>query len=1085
MRRGLAALGLLAVLASAASAVRPVPSARADARRFGLNRLRPAAGKPPSAQSRRAFTDFNAVQGGRWSLRFNARTGLPASLVGGRDDARSGPPDAAARSFLAAHQDLLGVDPASLRLDRQVDGNGSRHLLYRQSYRGIPVEAAAVKVHLDPNGAVLGVHSSYEPGIGLPAAPAVASDAAARAASADAGAGASPLGAPELVVLPLESDGRAHLAWKLRITAPTGSWRYFVDALTGQVLFRYAASRSICAAAGTITGMVYDIDPGQGPLVARPFKNQYVHVSAPPTRSVTDAAGAYCSPVPGKFAMSLQGPFVSVGETRGRGAHYDNGSGVWSTVGTPVSSPHPYQPGTISISTIDLAVAAPGAVSFLPVFNNFHVGTFGGGATEGSGDIIVDDQLFVLDGSDNELAAYVGDRAPFNGAEVHGQKAHLSLRAKSGGSNSGFDVAISSFLTLVSPTVNGASDHAWSAADAAGGLHSEISLFYHLNRMHDFFVGDVDASGAAPLVKPVVAMAHVGPNLVNAFYDPDYDALFFGDVNALGPSDAFTDDATVPHHEYVHYVVEKIWSIQNYGQAGAISEAVADYFSASSLDDSSIGVYVVGALGGTGALRELDTTKPGAVNFSLCDASVTPGCATPWLGEIHDDSPFVSQTLWDIRRDRVSTLGAVNGKSCSDNLVFQALLYFPESFSELYEAMLAVDHAGLAVCGGANASQGIISQAFGAHVGLLIGAARGDGYEPNDGFETAADISTIPAVSATIFPAADTDFYSFGAGAGLVQVTLSLPPSGGGLYKAYQLKLFNASRQQVAAAAPPYDGFGTLDGICDTTDCNTTQASVKIGYNNPAGGLLYVQVVGGDAQFGSSSGVNSTTPYGLLVSFPGSGALSGSVVSAKFDKDVIGFNVQTSTFVSRQDWSFAAAQLRDQSRNVMPNTLVHIPTQASDYLLFVSSLSARGQMTGTVQISTGFAARFPSVGTVYLEVFGTDALGKTSSMGISNPLNLSASQAELTAYNNLFTPSTGQKATVKYAVTGPGHLSIKLYTVTGRLVLTLFEGDATAGKGSIDWDGRNTEGSAVASGVYVVRAVGPGLNTTQKIIVIK
>jgi hypothetical protein len=891
-----------------------------------------------------------------------------------------------------------------------------------------------------------------------------------------------------LVILPLETDGSNHLAWKMRISNAAGSWRYFVDAITGQVLFRYSAARFACLAAGNITGMVYDVDPRQGPLVSRPFKNQYVYASAPPVQSLTDGAGAYCSPTAGKISMSLQGPYVSIGQSRGPGAHYDNGSGVWSTAATPVSSPHPYSANSVSVSTIDLTNIAPTAASFLPVFSSFHVGTFGGGAVEGSGDIIQDDQLVIYDGNNNAVANYVGDRAPFNGAEVHTRVMHLGLLAKSGGTGTGYDVAISSYLTLVGPTSNGAPDHTWSNTDTPQNLHSELSLFYHLNKMHDYFTADVDSLNVAPITKPVVAMAHVGPNLVNAFYDPDYDALFFGDVSGQAPSDAFADDATVPHHEYTHYVVEKIWSIQNYGQAGTISEANADYFSASSLNDSSIGVYVVGQLGGSGPLRELDTTKPGATNFSLCDASVTPGCLTPWQGEIHDDSPFISQALWDIRRDRMlpANLGAVAGQSCADNLEFQSLLFFPESFQELYEAMLKVDQLGIvAACGPANNSQSIISSAFNAHVGILIGAARGDAYEPNDGFERATDISTIAAVSATISPAADTDFYSFGAGAGAVQVTLDLPSSGTGLYKAYQLKLYNVSRKEVASAAPLYDGFGTLDGVCDANDCNSTQNRVQVNYNNPAGGLLYVEVVGGDSLFGSNSAVNSTTPYLLRVSFPGTSALSGSVVTAKFDKDVIGFTVNTSTFVSRQDWKFSSAQLRDQSQNPMTGTQTHTIPLVGDYLNFVSSLSARGQITGSVQLSTGFAARFPSVGTVYLEVFAADALGKISSMGLSNPLNLSASQAELTAYNNLFNPTLAQKATVKYAVTGAGHLTVKMYTITGRLVRTLYDGDVSAGKGSLDWNGSNSQGSVVASGVYVVRAVGPGLSSTQKIVVVK
>jgi hypothetical protein len=308
---------------------------------------------------------------------------------------------------------------------------------------------------------------------------------------------------------------------------------------------------------------------------------------------------------------------------------------------------------------------------------------------------------------------------------------------------------------------------------------------------------------------------------------------------------------------------------------------------------------------------------------------------------------------------------------------------------------------------------------------------------------------------------------------------------GNSLYKAYQLKLFNSSRQLVATAAPPFNGFGTIDGLCDANDCTTTSSQVLLTYTNPAGTLLYAQVTGGDSQGGGISGVNSTQPYLVRVSFPQSGALTGRIVSARFDNDIIGFTVRTSTFVSNQDWRFSGVQLRDQSYQLIPNTLTHIPAALGDYLSFVSSESSSGLITGTAQLVTGFANRFPSAGTIYVEVLGYDLHGSTSSLGLSNPLNLTAAHTELTAYNNVFNPGLGQKATVKYATDSAGHLTIKLYTITGRYVHTLYDADVPAGRGSVDWDGRNISGTTVASGVYVVRANGAGLNTTQKIVVIK
>ncbi len=1087
-----ASLALLAALP--ARAIRPTRAERSDAKRFGFNRSPFDRGSArPSDSARRAFASYNSASGGRWRMDFSARTGLPSSLHGGRGVPRPGRPQDAARSFLDSHQSLLGVDPSVLKASRVVRGTGHEHVLYRQNYHGIPVEFSAVKVHMDDRGAVIGVDSTFEPIGAIPTSPTVSAAAAEGAAAADAGAGAVVREAPTLAIVPVQATGADRLSWKMRVDGPGGGWRYYVDALTGQVLFRYQIDRfALCVTSGVVSGSVYAVDPSTSLATVRPFNDQYVYVGKTPTQAVTahDATygdGFFCASAPGKVSMSLQGPYVSVSEFRGPSAHYDNGGGIWSTIATPVSSPHPYPNDAVVVSTIDLSGAAPDAVEFLPVFSSFQVGDYTGSALEG-GDITDDDQLVEYDGSDHPIASFIGNRGAFNGAAVHGRLMHLALRSNASGQKNGYDVAISSYLTLSAPDTTSASgsSHTWTTADTSVGLGGEAALFYQLNEMHDYFTNATygpDASGAVALNKPVVAMAHAGPNLINAFYDPDYDDLFFGDLSATAPSDVFINDATVPHHEYVHYVLEKIWSIQNFGQAGTISEGDADYFAASSLDDPAIGEYVCTNLQGSACwLRQIDDTltPPYKLNDLNCGQSGKGPC---WSGEIHDDSPFYSQALWDIRREAITRLGHDQGRACADQLLFQSLLFFPESFQEVYQAMLQVDAMGaVAACGGANAEQAEIGSAFGAH-GLI--QSGGDAYEPDDGFGSAVDISTLGVVSATINPAADEDFYSFGAGAGLVQLTLSLPSVGSGLYEAYQLKLYDRTRHQVAGAEPPYNGFGTIDGICDAGDCQTTASQVVLQYNNPSGGLLYAQVVGGTALNYSNSGVHSATPYALSVSYPQSGALSGGIVSAAFDNDEIGFTVNVSTFVSNQDWRFAYARLRDQSLAAMPATRTHDAHQTGDYLDLVSSDNAHGYVTGRVRLVPGFAARFPAVGTVYLEVFGYDVHGSTASLGLSNAINLSATSPDLAAYNNVFNPLRGEKATIRYAVDGTGNLTVTLYTVTGERVATLFDGPVSAGKGSLDWDGRNLAGSTVASGVYVVRAVGPGLNKTQKIVVVK
>jgi len=1077
--RGLLAAVLLLAGAIPASAVRPARGAKAEARRFGLDKLERPMRRGPRAESKNEFARFNSRNEGRWKLRFDPRTGAPAALSEGRTAPRSGPPSDVARRFLQEQRALLGVDPDSLQVEKESKGDGHRHVMYRQLYRGLPVEFARVKVHMNADGSVIGANSTYEPDLNLPLTPSISAADAVRAAEADSRGAAD--GTPTLVVLPVQATGRSHLAWKVKVKAPQAAWRYYVDARTGQILFRY---NNLRFAAGTITGMVYDIDPFTTPgPTARPFPNQWVYISNAGSRALTGSGGSYTSGTPGKVSMGLQGPFVNASNFRGASAHYDNGGGVWSSLASPVSSQHPYANSGNQTSTINLTVAAPTAVKFLPIFSAFNVGEFSGldASDLAGGGIVDDDELTISDGNGDRIASYIGNRGSFHGAAVAGRVMNLTLKSNDSGQHDGYDVSLSSFLTVTAPGVAAAGEsHAWSIADAPIGLQGELNLFYHLNVMHDYFFGDVNKSSAAPVSTPVVAMAHVGPNMSNAFYNPDFDNLMFGDIDNTAPLDGFTNDATVTHHEYVHYLVEKIWSIQNFGQAGAISEAIADYFSGSSLNDPAIGFGVLASLGINGSLRDIDCQVPGVTCKVLTNVT--------WLGEIHDDSIYLSQALWDIRRDRMAALGAAAGRSCADGLAFQALLYFPESFDEFYSAMRRVDReGGVPNCGAANTAQGAITSAFGAH-GLIFGGGTNDEFDTviqrNDGFETATDISTRPAISATIYPTGDADFYRFSAGPGLVDIKVNLPASGG-YYKGYQLVLFDRSHREVARSAPPYDGTNTLDGLCETFDCNTSVGLLNIVYNNPSGGMLYAQVVGGDSINGSNSGVQSTTPYGISFVYPKAAALAGSIVTATFDNDVISFSVDVTTFISNQDWRYDSAQLRDHALAVIANTQVKNPAIPGNLLTFLTATNASGRVTGQVRVAPGFAARYPGAGTVHLEVFGYNVQGSTASLGLSNALNLTADTAELTAYNNVFNPARGEKTTIKYATLNSGRIVIQLFTVTGTFVKTLLDADMPAGKGSMDWDGRNITGNSVASGIYLLRIDGPGIHKTQKIAIIK
>jgi hypothetical protein len=69
------------------------------------------------------------------------------------------------------------------------------------------------------------------------------------------------------------------------------------------------------------------------------------------------------------------------------------------------------------------------------------------------------------------------------------------------------------------------------------------------------------------------------------------------------------------------------------------------------------------------------------------------------------------------------------------------------------------------------------------------------------------------------------------------------------------------------------------------------------------------------------------------------------------------------------------------------------------------------------------------------------------------------------SYPNPFNPATK----ISYTIKGAGHLTLKVYNVRGQLVKTLVDGNVTQ-DGFVMWDGTNSEGGNVASGVYFYEA---------------
>lgn len=82
---------------------------------------------------------------------------------------------------------------------------------------------------------------------------------------------------------------------------------------------------------------------------------------------------------------------------------------------------------------------------------------------------------------------------------------------------------------------------------------------------------------------------------------------------------------------------------------------------------------------------------------------------------------------------------------------------------------------------------------------------------------------------------------------------------------------------------------------------------------------------------------------------------------------------------------------------------------------------------------------------------------------------------------NPFNPVT----TIRFQLDRAGPASLRVYSVHGALVRTLVEGTLTAGRYRVRWNGRDSSGRPVGSGVYVYRLSAPGHDVARKMSLLK
>lgn len=170
---------------------------------------------------------------------------------------------------------LYGIQNAPKEFSsRSTEGSrsGYQHVRLDQTFKGLPVFGGQVIVHFDGKGTARAVNGHYRSIGDINTTPVLTAAQAAEVAMADQKAMGKNSGAvlegPKLVVYAY--DAEPVLAYQLMVSFRSGTevgrWRYWVNAVTGDILLRYndvpTIARPISGAAATITGKLLTQEGG-------------------------------------------------------------------------------------------------------------------------------------------------------------------------------------------------------------------------------------------------------------------------------------------------------------------------------------------------------------------------------------------------------------------------------------------------------------------------------------------------------------------------------------------------------------------------------------------------------------------------------------------------------------------------------------------------------------------------------------------------------------------------------------------------------------------------------------------------------
>jgi len=273
-----------------------------------------------------AWQTFKDTNGAGWKVKWDQQLRTP-SLLEGRSQPLIGNPEQAVRDFLKANANLflLRSDLSDLSLESPTTSPAGTHLLFKQSYMGLPVFNGSIAVHLNPHGEIFLIRNAYIPDQSLrdlDLRPSVSIAEADKLAESDYSR-EPPRGfqsSAKVHAAPLLGIYRTSTGIRLAYEVTLAGRTYVIDAQSGQTLRRIDLlkfdAKDLLSSPSVVSGSVKVFEPnpvyslGTQTLPHAMEINYtrlnpaYIAEALPRITQTTDGAG--------KKTYSLDGPFVDI-----------------------------------------------------------------------------------------------------------------------------------------------------------------------------------------------------------------------------------------------------------------------------------------------------------------------------------------------------------------------------------------------------------------------------------------------------------------------------------------------------------------------------------------------------------------------------------------------------------------------------------------------------------------------------------------------------------------------------------------------------------------------------------------------------